>query len=125
MLDFHVDEGLGGHNGLEAIADMALQTRFSRPILCGHAVSLMDRSAVDLARIADKLAQADITVCALPTTNLYLQNRGGCTPTDAASPVCANLRRPVSGSSSARTMWPMPSVRWGITTRWRHCIWAC
>ncbi len=80
MLDFHVDEGLGGHNGLEAIADMALQTRFSRPILCGHAVSLMDRSAVDLARIADKLAQADITVCALPTTNLYLQDRGGGTP---------------------------------------------
>ncbi len=80
MLDFHVDEGLGGYNGLEAIADMALATAFERPILCGHAVSLMDRSPQDFDRIADKCTRAGITVCTLPVTNLYLQGRTSGTP---------------------------------------------
>ena len=80
MLDFHVDEGLGDLNGLELIADMALKTGFDRPILCGHCVSLMDRDEAAVQRIADKLARAGITVCALPVTNLYLQGRTGGTP---------------------------------------------
>jgi len=80
MLDFHVDEGLGDYNGLEAIADTALATGFDRPILCGHAVSLMDRTPDDFARIADKCARAGITICTLPMTNLYLQGRTGGTP---------------------------------------------
>lgn len=79
-LDFHVDEGLGPFNGLEAICDAALASRFEGPILCGHAVSLMDRDASDLVRITDKLQRADVTVCALPTTNLYLQARCDGTP---------------------------------------------
>lgn len=79
-LDFHVDEGLGAYNGLEAIADVALDTSFEGPVLCGHAVSLMDRSPQEFARIADKLARAGIAVCALPTTNLYLQDRRAGTP---------------------------------------------
>ncbi|WP_415401542.1 amidohydrolase family protein [Tateyamaria sp. SN3-11] len=80
MLDFHVDEGLGDFNGIEAIADMALATSFDGPILCGHAVSLMDRARSDFARIADKLARARIAVCTLPITNLYLQGRTDGTP---------------------------------------------
>lgn len=80
MLDFHVDEGLGVFNGLEAIADKALATGFEGPILCGHAVSLIDRSPRDFARIADKCARAGITICALPITNLYLQGRKDGTP---------------------------------------------
>ncbi len=79
-LDFHVDEGLGDFNGLEAIADTALETGFQGPILCGHAVSLLDKAPEDFARIADKLARAGITVCALPITNLYLQGRADGTP---------------------------------------------
>lgn len=79
-LDFHVDEGLGDFNGLEAIADAALVTGFEGPILCGHAVSLADRSSEAFARIADKLAKANIAICALPTTNLYLQGRTTGTP---------------------------------------------
>ena len=71
MLDFHVDEGLGDLTGLEQIADLALATGFERPILCGHCVSLMDRDTDAVRRIADKLARANITVCALPITNLY------------------------------------------------------
>ncbi|MEX0369999.1 MAG: amidohydrolase family protein, partial [Tateyamaria sp.] len=80
MLDFHVDEGLGRLNGLERVADAAIEIGFDLPILCGHCVSLMDRTDSDFARIADKLAQAGIVVCALPITNLYLQGRTDGTP---------------------------------------------
>ncbi|MEX0368818.1 MAG: amidohydrolase family protein, partial [Ruegeria sp.] len=72
--------GLGRLNGLERVADTAIETGFDLPILCGHCVSLMDRTDGDFARIADKLAQAGIVVCALPITNLYLQGRTDGTP---------------------------------------------
>lgn len=80
MLDFHVDEGLGDLNGLETIADIAIETKFPWPILCGHCVSLMDRDTEEVNRITDKLAHARITVCTLPITNLYLQGRTDGTP---------------------------------------------
>lgn len=81
-LDFHVDEGLDPSlNGLEAIADIALETGFDGPILCGHACSLATRAPADVTRIADKLARAGISVCLLPTTNLYLQGRRDGSPT--------------------------------------------
>lgn len=79
-LDFHVDEGLGKYNALELICDVAIETGFQGPILCGHAVSLIDRDGNDLARITDKLLKAGVAVCALPTTNLYLQGRRDGTP---------------------------------------------
>ncbi|AVL54029.1 cytosine deaminase [Roseobacter denitrificans] len=79
-LDFHVDEGLGPYNGLEAICDAALASRFEGPILCGHAVSLIEHDTKTRDRIIDKLLRANISVCALPTTNLYLQGRRYGTP---------------------------------------------
>lgn len=79
-LDFHVDEGLGANNGLEAICDAAIETQFEGPILCGHAVSLMDRNGTDLKRLINKLLRAKIAICALPTSNLYLQGRQRGTP---------------------------------------------
>jgi cytosine deaminase len=41
---------------------------------------LIDRDEEAVKRISDKLLRAGITVCALPTTNLYLQDRQGGTP---------------------------------------------
>lgn len=79
-LDFHVDEGLGNLNGLEMICDTAIATKFEGPVLCGHAVSLIEKEGEDLSRIFDKLVRSGIAVCALPTTNLYLQDRQEGTP---------------------------------------------
>lgn len=80
-LDFHVDEGLSPDlDGLELIADIALETRHDGPVLCGHACSLASKSIDDVHRIADKLAKAEIAIAALPTTNLYLQGRRDGTP---------------------------------------------
>ncbi|MFY0311817.1 amidohydrolase family protein [Leisingera sp. D0M16] len=80
-LDFHVDEGLApGLDGLEMIADAALETGFQGPVLCGHACSLMNRNDAEVQRISDKLARAGISVAVLPATNLYLQGRSAGTP---------------------------------------------
>ncbi|MCU4652715.1 amidohydrolase family protein [Roseibacterium sp. SDUM158016] len=80
-LDFHVDEGLDpALDGIELIADVAAETRFEGPVLCGHACSLASREEADVARIGDKLAAAGIAVVALPATNLYLQGRRDGTP---------------------------------------------
>lgn len=80
-LDFHVDEGqLPGQDGLDLITSEALRTGFQGPVLCGHAISLMDRSGVELDRLLAEMARAGISLCALPTTNLYLQSRGTGTP---------------------------------------------
>lgn len=92
-LDFHVDEGLDPFlNGLEMIADTALETKFDRPILCGHACSLAVLPDEDFKRITDKLAQAGITITTLPTTNLYLQGRNGRTPTQRGLTRIADLQ---------------------------------
>lgn len=80
-LDFHADEGLQeGLDGVEAIADAALHCGFQGPVLIGHACALMNRTTDDVARIAEKLARAGISVTALPLTNLHLQGRNGGTP---------------------------------------------
>jgi cytosine deaminase len=80
-LDFHVDEGQDPSlNGLELIADAVLAAGFQGPVLCGHAVSLMNLSGVALDRLLARIARAGVALCALPTTNLYLQSRGAGTP---------------------------------------------
>lgn len=80
-LDFHVDEGQDpGLDGLDLIAEATLQTGFQGPVLCGHAVSLMNLSGDRLDRLLADLARAGLALCALPTTNLYLQSRCSGTP---------------------------------------------
>ena len=79
-LDFHVDETLEDTDGLTMIADTAVRFGYEGPILCGHACNLMNLDEDAFKRLADKLAGTNIFVCALPTTNLYLQSRGKGTP---------------------------------------------
>jgi cytosine/creatinine deaminase len=80
-LDFHVDEGQDPDlDGLEIITATALANGFQGPVLCGHAVSLTNRTGPALHRLLADMARAGISLCALPTTNLYLQSRGQGTP---------------------------------------------
>jgi cytosine deaminase len=79
-LDFHVDETLHDMDGLGLIADAILRLKYEGPVLCGHACNLMNLSSDPLARLIDKLLKAGISICALPTTNLYLQGRTDGTP---------------------------------------------
>ncbi len=81
MLDFHVDEGLcDGLDGLAAIADLATTTRFTRPIVCGHACSLANLDGAALRDTIERVSAAGIGVVSLPATNLYLQDRCDGTP---------------------------------------------
>jgi cytosine deaminase len=80
-LDFHVDEGLGaGLDGLQTIAELVRETGFALPVVCGHACSLANLAGDELHRTLEAVAVAGISVVALPTTNLYLQDRQAGTP---------------------------------------------
>ena len=75
-LDFHVDEGLDPEaDGLSLIIDAASRHRMAGRVLCGHACSLTLRSAGELERTLAAAAQAGVALVALPTTNLFLQDR--------------------------------------------------
>ncbi|MBZ6078686.1 amidohydrolase family protein [Microvirga sp. WGZ8] len=80
-LDFHVDEGFGaGRDGLAIIAETVREHRFSLPVLCGHASSMIDLEGDALTRRLDLVSEAGLTLVSLPTSNLYLQDRNGGTP---------------------------------------------
>ena len=75
-LDLHADENLRPtSHDLETLADMALRTSPTVPLNASHCVALSVHSDTDIERIADKVAQASISVTALPQTNLFLQSR--------------------------------------------------
>lgn len=77
-LDFHVDEGLEAEaDGFSLIVDAAARHGMAGRVLCGHACSLSLRAAGDLERILARAAAAGVALVALPTTNLYLQDRAG------------------------------------------------
>ena len=75
-LDLHADENLRPtSHDLETLADMALRPSPTVPLNASHCVALSVHSDTDIERIADKVAQASISVTALPQTNLFLQSR--------------------------------------------------
>lgn len=80
-LDFHVDEGLESDAmGFDAILGEA-QKSPDLPVLCGHCCALSTRDADDVQRLLDRAAKLNISIAALPTTNLFLQdNTPGRTP---------------------------------------------
>jgi len=80
-LDFHVDEGLDvDANGLQAVAEFTLAHGWQGRVACGHACSLSVQTVEQARATLALLAQADITLTALPTTNLYLQGSWRETP---------------------------------------------
>lgn len=75
-LDFHVDEGLDEEaDGVSLIVEATARQGWARRVLCGHACSLSLRSGETLKRSLDAAAEAGVALVALPTTNLYLQDR--------------------------------------------------
>jgi cytosine deaminase len=79
-LDLHLDEHLEREKMLTSLVADAVMARGLRRITLSHlcALSMLDAKAA--AALIDKLARAEITVVALPETNLFLQERGERTP---------------------------------------------
>jgi cytosine deaminase len=75
-LDLHADENLRPtSHDLETLADLALRMSPTVALNASHCVALSVREEIDIARIAEKVAQASISITALPQTNLFLQAR--------------------------------------------------
>jgi len=89
-LDLHADENLRPESrDLEHLADFLLRDNISHNLTASHCVSLSAQTLYDIERTAEKVSAANISVVALPLTNLFLQSRGtatlsarGITPTE-------------------------------------------
>ncbi len=81
-LDFHADEtGDPAAATLRAIAEVALETGFARPITVGHCCSLAVQPEAEALATLDLVAQAGLNIVSLPMCNMYLQDRApGRTP---------------------------------------------
>jgi cytosine deaminase len=77
-LDLHADENTRlDSSDLEHCADLKLSTGSPVPVAASHCVALGMKPEDVQHRIADKVAEAHISVITLPLTNLYLQGRNG------------------------------------------------
>ena len=75
-LDLHVDETLEPSVlSLRTLAERVLETGFSRPVQAGHCVSLGVQPVAVQDEVIARVAEAGISVVALPQTNLFLQGR--------------------------------------------------
>ncbi len=76
-LDLHADENLRPDScDLEHLADIVLGQNIVHRMNASHCVSISVQSDSDIRRISEKVAAANISVTALPQTNLFLQGRG-------------------------------------------------
>lgn len=77
-LDFHVDEGLDIEaDGFSEIVTATRRHKMAGQVLCGHGCSLAVHDDERLHRTLVAGAEAGVALVALPTTNLYLQDRAG------------------------------------------------
>lgn len=75
-LDFHVDETADpAARSLKAIAEMAIERRFSGRILAGHCCSLALQDDGERRHTIDAVARAGLSVVSLPMCNMFLQDR--------------------------------------------------
>lgn len=81
-LDFHADENANpDSNGLRQIAEAVIRNNFERIVLVGHCCSLSLQDEATVNNTLDLVAEANISIVSLPSTNMYLQDRKpGTTP---------------------------------------------
>lgn len=75
-VDLHVDESDSQPGrGVALLARTVIEQRLAVPITCSHASSLGLQRGRRLARLTEQMAAAELTVVALPATNLWLLGR--------------------------------------------------
>tara|TARA_B100000579_G_scaffold104061_1_gene82818 strand:+ start:26391 stop:27638 length:1248 start_codon:yes stop_codon:yes gene_type:complete len=75
-IDFHIDETLNKDMlTLKELAKQVINTSFPYPVSASHCVSLGMQSEKTQSEVSKLVAEANISVFALPQTNLYLQGR--------------------------------------------------
>ncbi len=80
-VDLHIDEHLLAGRMMAPMAVKVIAARdFGRRVTFSHLCALATLEPTDASALIDGIAKADITVIALPETNLFLQDRGDATP---------------------------------------------
>lgn len=75
-VDLHTDETLNPDKlTLRTMAERVIGTGFPHPVTASHCVSLGVQDRKTQQEVAERTAEANISVVALPQTNLYLQGR--------------------------------------------------
>ena len=75
-LDFHVDESLDPSAcGVDSIINEAEKRQMIGRVLCGHCCALTQRPKKIMLELLERAAAIDLGLVALPSTNLYLQDR--------------------------------------------------
>ncbi len=92
-LDLHVDETLDPTRfALADLAERVIASGFPHRVAASHCISLVMQSARVQAQISERLAEAGISVIALPSSNLFLQGREHGVATPRALTAIAALR---------------------------------
>jgi cytosine deaminase len=75
-VDVHLDEHLDATRSLSGyLAGAVMARQLDGKVSLSHGCALVSLDSTERARVIESLARARITVIALPTTNLYLQDR--------------------------------------------------
>lgn len=92
-IDVHTDETLDPSRlTLEHLARRVLETGFAHRVTASHCVSLGVQTETRQREVADLVAEAGISVVALPQTNLFLQGRSNQTAMPRALTAVKALR---------------------------------
>ena len=93
-LDLHTDEHTDSNRlSLEDLANRVISTGLKQAVVASHCVSLGMQSETVQKRVSERVAEARISVIALPHTNLFLQGRDFATATPLGLTAVSNLRK--------------------------------
>ena len=93
-LDLHTDEHTDSNRlSLEDLSNRVISTGLKQAVVASHCVSLGMQNASVQKRVSELVAEARISVIALPHTNLFLQGRDFATAMPRGLTAVSNLRK--------------------------------
>ena len=93
-LDLHTDEHTDSNRlSLEDLAERVISSGLKQAVVASHCVSLGMQTEIVQKRVSERVAEAGISVIALPHTNLFLQGRDFITATPRGLTAVSNLRK--------------------------------
>ncbi|MFM8947360.1 MAG: amidohydrolase family protein [Acidimicrobiaceae bacterium] len=93
-LDLHTDEHTDSSRlSLDDLANRVINTGLKRKVAASHCVSLGMQTETVQRRVSERVAEAGISVIALPHTNLFLQGRDFSTATPRGLTAVSSLRK--------------------------------
>ena len=93
-LDLHTDEHTDSNRlSIEDLANRVLNSGLRQAVVASHCVSLGMQTETVQKRVSERVAEAGISVIALPHTNLFLQGRDFQTATPRGLTAVSSLRK--------------------------------